>query len=515
MKIKDIMNTKLDQPRGLKTIHCDEDISRIEESKVSDAEWYQVVDGQGHKLGEVSGELLLYLSTHLKRLQFTDIINKFDDGLVIIDTEGRICFENEAYSRILGVPMQKTIGKSMKIIEKDAVILKVLENQKPIKKEKQLIKSVQKYVSMRAYPLYFQGQFIGAYSVFRDVTQLNHLSKEVNRITKVAEEYSNQVTMEQALNQVRVNSSDSGYLQMVSKALIAAKTDATILIRGENGAGKEVLAKLIHNNSLRKDRPIITVNCAAIPENLIESELFGYEEGAFTGAKKGGKMGKVQLAEGGTLFLDEIGDMPLLMQTKLLRLLQDGEIEKIGRDQNIPVDVRIITATNQPLEKLIEQKKFRQDLYYRINVLSFFVPPLRERKTDIILLANHFLKKFNEKYTKEVRMDEDVYRRLEEYVWPGNVRELQNCIESAVIMCSDDVIRYVNIPLNGGESMARNEAPEAGNYRYLSLKEEVSRFEKRVIQDVLAQNDGDVSAALNQLGISLRSYYRKYREEKN
>ena len=196
------------------------------------------------------------------------------------------------------------------------------------------------------------------------------LGQEIEKANEIAMSYKRQAEAEQELSKLEIIGKSPSFLRSVSQALIVAKTEAPVLIKGENGAGKEVIAKAIHSNSERKDRPMIMVNCAAIPENLIESELFGYEEGSFTGAKSGGRMGKFELASGGTLFLDEIGDMPIAMQSKLLRVLQNGEIEKIGRQKNIPVDIRLIAATNQPLEKMIKEKKFRQDLYFRLNIVE-------------------------------------------------------------------------------------------------------------------------------------------------
>ena len=344
----------------------------------------------GIRWGELAGSQLAFLVRRAVELDLNELLNAIEDGVVVLDREGRICYENEAYSRIIGVPMRKTIGRDMHVIEPDALLLGVLESGKPDARKWHRIKSVGKYLSMRMFPVWRNGVVAGAFSIFRDVTELNRLGMEVEPITQVAEELTSQLDVE--LSRFQMIRPDPQFRTLLSRAVTAAKTDATVLIRGENGVGKEGFAKLIHQASPRRNRPFITVNCAAIPEALIESELFGYEEGSFTGARKGGKLGKFELAQGGTLFLDEVGDMPLIMQSKLLRVLQKGgRLRKWGGEKNVAVDVQIVAATNQPLEELIEQRRFRADLYYRLNAVPLSIPPLRERQGDILPLAYHFL----------------------------------------------------------------------------------------------------------------------------
>lgn len=313
-------------------------------------------------------------------------------------------------------------------------------------------------------------------------------------------------------------SADPAYQEILSQAQIAAKTDATILIRGENGSGKEVLAKFIHENSARNKREMVVVNCAAIPEQLIESELFGYEDGSFTGAKKGGKPGKFQLADRGTIFLDEIGDMPFSMQSKLLRVLQEGELEKIGRQVKVPVNIRVIAATNQPLEQLIALQKFRQDLFYRLNVISFTIPPLRERKEDILMLSNRFLQMFNGKYGRNVTLSPEIFQLFLNYGWPGNVRELRNCIESLVIICAGNTAHRADLPqclkqMRGTPlpEEDKDSLPAFGSDESLlgDLQEKLKNYEKHLIQTALSCCNGDKALAAEKLHISKRSLYRK------
>jgi len=510
VKINQLMRTNVGAERLPHRVSENMDIALWQGPEPEIEVIYEVVDAAGTKIGEISGERLAYLLKSSRKLDLTHIINTFEDGVVVIDADGCICFENDAYCKIIGVPMRKTVGKNMYVIEPDALLLRVLEQGVAIECKQHLVKSVGKNVSMRMYPIFSDAKVTGAFSVFRDVTELHALGQEVRRITGVAQEFISQINVKNELERLQVVSRDSGYMNLISQAMTVARTDATILIRGENGVGKEVFTKLIHNNSTRREKPFITVNCAAVPENLIESELFGYEEGSFTGAKKGGKIGKFQLAEGGTLFLDEIGDMPLTMQTKLLRVLQEGEIEKIGRGSNIPVNVRVIAATNQPLEEMLRDKFFRQDLYYRLNVISLTIPPLRERRADILLLADHFLHRFNEKYEKSVVITREVYDLLENYDWPGNIRELQNCIESCVIMCSGDFLTPHELPASFRCVVVSDKKPQTfPRHDYRTLREETERYEREVVRAVVEQCGGDREAAMAKLDISRRTLYRK------
>lgn len=291
------------------------------------------------------------------------------------------------------------------------------------------------------------------------------------------------------------------------KALIAAKSNSTVLITGESGTGKELFARAIHNHSDRTDYPFVAVNCAAIPDNLLESELFGYEEGAFTGAKKGGKPGKFELAHKGTIFLDEIGDMSLHLQGKLLRVLQEREVDKIGGNSNIFIDVRIIAATNKNLEDLVKNGQFREDLYYRLKVIPITLPNLRERKSDIPLLIDYMIKEYANKLNKEViGIEDDARKTLVDYVWPGNVRELQNIIEYSINMSTSPLLTLDIIPNNiksiyYDEKLHKEE--EIRNLEDLE-KEEIS---KAINKYKHYKKDKELVAKA--LGISRATLYRK------
>ncbi|OPY65664.1 MAG: Nitrogen fixation protein VnfA [Syntrophorhabdaceae bacterium PtaU1.Bin034] len=277
------------------------------------------------------------------------------------------------------------------------------------------------------------------------------------------------------------------------------RTNATVLILGESGVGKERVAQTIHYSSNRADRPFIKVNCAALPESLIESELFGHEKGAFTGATAARK-GRFEAADNGTIFLDEIGDLPLSLQTKLLRVLQEKEFERVGGNSTIKVSARIITATNRNLEALLKEGRFREDLYYRLNIFPILVPPLRERKTDIMLLADHFIEKYSKEHGKKiVRIATTATDMLVGYHWPGNVRELENCIERAIILCTDGVIRSYHLPPNLQRSDTGGRSEASGTFRDI-----VTGMEREIIIEELKRSRGNMAKAARALGITER-----------
>jgi Nif-specific regulatory protein len=287
-----------------------------------------------------------------------------------------------------------------------------------------------------------------------------------------------------------------------------ARTNTTVLIRGESGTGKEMIAHAIHYNSARAKKPFIKVSCAALPESLVESELFGYERGAFTGAQ-GLKKGRFELADGGTIFLDEIGDLSLATQVKLLRVLQEREFERLGGTQSVRVNVRLVAATHRPLEKLIAEGSFREDLFYRLNVFSVFAPPLRERKPDIMLLADHFLQKYSSEHGKAIkRIATPAIDMLTSYHWPGNVRELENTIERAVLVCDGGVVHAHHLPPTLQTAEASDTVPR------VSLAESVEAFEKDLLLDALKTSRGNRAKAAKLLHTTERIFnykVRKYR----
>jgi two-component system NtrC family response regulator len=282
-----------------------------------------------------------------------------------------------------------------------------------------------------------------------------------------------------------------------------SRTDATVMILGESGTGKELVASALHNLSARAQAKLIAINCASIPETLLESELFGHERGAFTGAIKQTR-GKFELAHKGTLFLDEIGDMPLALQAKLLRFLQSREFERVGGRETLSVDVRVISATNQPLATLISEGKFREDLYYRLNEIQLDLPPLREREGDLTLLAQYFLNLFNRELSRSLRgFSEEALAALTDYKWPGNVRELENRLKRAAIMADGPLITSQDLQLTSGAKP-----------RDLNLRDQLRRVESAVLKEALAAAGGNLSRAAKMMGISRQQIYNMMAEQK-
>ena len=292
--------------------------------------------------------------------------------------------------------------------------------------------------------------------------------------------------------------------RLMESALRAARHDTTVLISGETGVGKEVMASFIHRNSDRRKKKLVKVNCSAIPESLMESEFFGYEKGAFTGANVNGKIGLFEEADGGTLFLDEIGELPVNLQSKLLRVLQEQEIQRIGGVTPVKIDVRIIAATNRDLKEMAEQGLFRKDLYYRLNIIPLVVPALRERKEDLVPLANDFLDKLNLLYNENKRFSKEAYEAFGRYNWPGNVRELRNVIERVFVMTEGQLIRDTDLPAEI-KAVHDNASVVSGDH---VLKFAVAKLEYAMIQEAFEKH-GNVRDAAKALGIDASTFVRK------
>jgi len=432
------------------------------------------------------------------REQLFEILNNIHDVVLVIDSHTTIVYANEAYARLLGVPVEKILGRRLNKIEPEAVAIKVMQTGKG-RDGGDYLDSLGIDVEGSSSPLFKGESIVGCVSIFKNMTEVLrlgrglHPTKQWKQLPLPFKEYVGQ---------------NSQLLDTLVLAAKVAQTDSTVLILGESGVGKEVLARVIHNSSRRKGKPLIKVNCAAIPEALIESELFGYEDGAFTGAKKGGKLGKFELAQNGTVFLDEIGDMGLTMQAKLLRVLQEREFERVGGTKTVKVDIRVIAATNRDLESMLEKGTFRRDLYYRLNIVPLNLTPLRERKDDILVLAQTFLDQFVREVGHELTLSPQVVRFFHAYEWPGNIRELQNVLEHASIVCSGLSIEMHHLPAHLiptiDEQAGTNEKPFA-------VKEIVAKVEKELILSALAAYKNNRSNAMKALGISRRAFYDKLR----
>lgn len=487
-------------------------VSRFKNGRVNQV---YVVDEDGTLVGAVSSrnrglETLAKVNT---LLPVPDIFDAMHDAIIIIDDTGTIVYANHAYSRIIGVKVGKILGKKMQVVEPTSRCLGVLKGDPPILNQRIRIQSIGVEVVASITPIYQGGKKVGVVSVFRNIDETIRLSIELQRMKDVASYLQQELELKSKLPSAFESfvGKNGRFWDALALAAKVAPTDATVMIRGENGVGKEILAQAIHKSSPRKDRPLIKVNCAAIPEQLLESELFGYEEGAFTGARKGGKMGKFELADQGTLFLDEVGDMSLAMQAKLLRAIQEKEIEKVGSNRVVQVDVRIISATNKDLEAMVAKKRFREDLYYRLNVMPIILPPLRDRKDDIPLLADHFMKQYcSELGKKEIVISQEVMDIFMAHKWPGNIRELQNAVEHGVILCTDGIMTPEHLPWYlkdvSGQAQVRS-----GNH-VTALPKLIAQVEKEAITHALRLYDNNKSAAIKALGISRRTFYEKLKK---
>jgi PAS domain S-box-containing protein len=453
-------------------------------------------------------ELEKYKQREIDAFKIGDAVS---DGICMVDDKGMVIAINKGYMDITGLSESEIVGQHIQSLEDKgcfdkAVSLMVMQKKKKISSLSTITHNNKKVLITGSPFFNKEGKFTHSITVMRDLTELINIKNKLEKTERESEKYLTELkylrNIQLENNNMIGKSSDINKI----KELIGfvAKTDTTILITGETGSGKEVVAREIYKNSLRKDKPYIKVNCSAIPDNLIESELFGYEKGAFTGALKKEKLGMFELANKGTILLDEISEMPLNLQAKLLRVLQEREIIRVGGTESIKLDVRIIAATNRNLQELIKQGKFREDLYYRLNVVPIRVPPLRERKEDIPILAYSFLEKFNKKYNKEKSFGNMAIQALEGHDWPGNIRELENIIERLVVSDDEQVISSENIT----NIIGKNKLPSGIAYDDMTLKEAVEMVEKEIIETTIKKY-GSTHKAAKKLGVTQPTVYRK------
>lgn len=444
-----------------------------------------------------------FLNTRLLDIVF----EKTYSGTLIVDHEGYIRYMSRNFCDFLKVERNEVIGEHVTHTIENTRMHLVVKTGKAELAQLQFLRG--EYVIANRIPIIEDGKILGAVGIiiFRDLYDWQKLNTHIRHMLSqsrfLLEKQPRAAGVKYMLNDLIGTSRQMALLKEKIKKV--ARGDITVLITGESGTGKELVAHSIHSSSDRSSGPFIKINCGAIPEHLMESELFGYEEGSFTGAKKGGKPGKFQAAEGGTIFLDEIGDMPVMMQVKLLRVLQEKEIEPVGAVHPKPIDVRIIAATNQPLKELVEQNRFRKDLYYRINAIQLDIPPLRTRAEDIPLLARHFLKKASSGLGKRVTgFSPEALSALEGYNWPGNIRELENAVHAAVYMASSDAIGLEDLPDAIREHLNRKKES--------SLKERMEAAEKQMIEEALRAACFDKKQAAKALGIGHSTLYEKMKK---
>lgn len=446
------------------------------------------------------------------------IIDSSFDGLYITDGQANTIRVNPSWEKITGLKAEDVLGKNIADLEKEgykSVTLKVLEERKPITIS--TTTKTGKTLLLTGSPIFDEdGNIAKVVTNVRDMTELNYLSREVEKSKRLADEYRfrlEKLQMQQS-EMIDVIANSKQMKDVLDLALRVAPVDVPVLIEGETGVGKEVVAKVIHNNSERHGKgTFLKINCGAIPETLLESELFGYEKGAFTGAREEGKKGLFEMADGGTLFLDEVEALSLNSQAKLLAAIQDLEIMRIGGTKPKKINTRIVAATNRELSEMIRERLFREDLFFRLNVVKIHVPPLRERKDDIIPLAHSFLQKFNKKYKKLQHFSRGIIDYLVKYPWHGNVRELSNLIESLVVMTKDDGITPEDLP----EQIRSLQSPGFSDFNVQSiksLKDAVSRFEYNLIKEAMAQY-GNARRAAKFLQIHPSAISRKIKRYKS
>lgn len=429
------------------------------------------------------------------------------DGIITVDKEGYITMLSKEYGEFLGVNPKEMIGRHCTEVIENTRMHIVAQTGKPEIADFQKLKTG--YMVATRVPIVKNGEITGALGkvLFKNITGVKGLQTRIQQMEKEWKHYKGewheQNTSRYQLEDI-IGTHDA-MVQTKQMTIQAARGDSNVLLLGESGTGKELFAHALHSASSRAAGPFVKVNCAAIPPDLLESELFGYVDGSFTGARKGGKKGKFEAAQYGTIFLDEIGELPLHMQVKFLRVLQEKEVEKVGDIRSTPVDIRVIAATNRDLETMVERKEFRLDLYYRLNVMPITIPPLRNRKSDILLLVEAALKRITEQMGKPVQgLSDEAARYILGYDWPGNVRELENVLERAVNMAAaNDLIQTTDLP----DKLLQGRAAAPAR----SLQETLQRAEKEALDGALQYAGGNKSYAAKLLGISRTAFYEKWK----
>lgn len=465
--------------------------------------------------------------TSIYKTILEEIVQNAYEGVVVTDENGKIIMFNKAYANFLGVSTKDAVGRHVTEVIDNTRVHKVIESGIPEYRKLQKIGSHKAVVTR--FPIKIDNKIkAGVGIVYHRELQdmkdlLDKLSSLENELAQMKEQYEKTQPRRYTIHHIIGNS--ASVLNLKHQIKKAAASNSTVLVLGENGTGKELVVHAIHNLSNRSQKPFIKINCAAIPEDILESELFGYVPGAFTGSNKNGKKGKFEAADGGTIFLDEIGDMSFHMQAKLLRFLQEREFERLGENTVRSVDVRVIAATNQNLVERIKKNQFREDLYYRLQVVQLDIPPLRKRKEDIPLLVQYFIEKFNKIFGKQVRVIRpDVMDILNQYNWPGNIRQLENVMERVFNMIESDVIMREHLP----SYLIEDDSSDV-EYRHIKVTDNIparenmhdsslhladarEHFERQTLEEVLTKTRGNKSEAARILGITRVALYQKLRK---
>lgn len=444
-----------------------------------------------------------------------NIIDSSFDGIFMTDAEGRILYCNDAYLKMSGLSRDNIVGRKIhELIESgeipDACSHEVIRTLRPLSKIIDYYHGVSTLVT--SIPIFDdRRRLLRVLSNVRDITELVKIKEQLQSTKDLNEEYRRRLwQIEQVSRDGKMLVASPVMENILKLAMRVAHVSSSVLIQGESGVGKDMLARFIHNCGEHADsKPFVQINCSAIPETLLESELFGYEPGAFTGAAKNGKTGLFELATNGTLFLDEVGEMPLALQVKLLDVLQTGKMYRVGGTKTIEIKARIVAATNANLDKLIAEGRFRRDLYYRLNVIPIYIPPLRERQEDIIPLISHFVEQTNRKYNMSKKVSPAVVEILLRYNWPGNIRELRNIVEHMVVMTEGDVIEERSVPVYVAKVVGKSLFIETPDYfDSYNLRDVMAEVERAVIKKALAAF-GSLKNAADHLQIDLSTLVRK------
>ncbi|MCQ4636916.1 sigma 54-interacting transcriptional regulator [Anaerovorax odorimutans] len=437
------------------------------------------------------------------------------DGIIIADGEGRIVYINPASERLEEVDKEYIVGRLASELEEEgiyevSVTVKTLRERKPVslmqyKGGKQLV--------ITGIPIFEDDEIKWVYINERDVTELNKIKRDSEEVKAIAEKYKRQLEELQVREDEKSEMVTGSKVMEKTVSLLAriAPTDILVLLEGESGTGKDVHARWIHRHSLRKDKPFVKIDCGTLSETLLESELFGYTKGAFTGASNSGKKGLVEVADGGTLFLDEIGEMPLGLQVKLLRLIQDKVFIPVGSVEEKTVDIRIIAATNRNLKDMIRQGTFRQDLYYRLNVMPVRLPPLRERKEDIFYFIEFFMEKFNKKYGFHKTILNRAISRLCDYSWPGNIRELSNVMERLIVVVPRAAIDASDVETVLGREYRKGQGED--DFSRQTYDEAFEEFERYYLKGMIGVSSSNYELA-EKTGLSASTLKRKLKKYK-
>ncbi|PGZ96425.1 sigma-54-dependent Fis family transcriptional regulator [Bacillus pseudomycoides] len=484
-----------------------------------------------NEIGEVQGAFAVFKDiteivnlaeevTNLKEVQtlLEAIIHSSEEAISVVDEQGRGLVINPAYTKLTGLSEEDIIGKpaTTDIVEGESMHMKVLRTRRAVRGIHMKIGQKKRDVIVNVAPVIVDGILKGSVGVIRDVSEIQKLTNELNRARQIIR------TLEAKYSFDDIVGTSEGIIAAIEQAKLGANTPATVLLRGESGTGKELFAHAIHNGSNRKYNKFVRVNCAAISESLLESELFGYEEGAFSGARRGGKRGFFEEANNGSIFLDEIGELSANTQAKLLRVLQEKEIVRVGGTKPVPINVRVIAATHVNLEKAILDGDFREDLYYRLNKIPIHIPSLGQRKEDIAEIADRLIQKINQDYGRNVEgLTESAVQYLQSYDWPGNVRELENILGRAIIFMNYNEM-YIDVhhlpPLHQDDQSELKGSNLLPDLEEKPLEDLVAEFEGNIIHEYLSRFDGNKTKTAQALGVSVRNLYyklEKYERAKN